>query len=123
QLYEDTNHQQISRTCGYGWGIEPPHIRDRFGLLASIERDNHKIAHPDYKFTPRSAKKAKKVEVESEDDELPEGDEEWVPSRGAASSGRQARNQPQHPQDDAPLSIYDTYQPQENTMGYGPGAV
>uniref|UniRef100_A0A093V3V0 HMG-box protein STE11 n=1 Tax=Talaromyces marneffei PM1 TaxID=1077442 RepID=A0A093V3V0_TALMA len=47
------NHQFISCLAGASWPIEPPEIREKYKLLALVERDNHQKAHPQYKFAPR----------------------------------------------------------------------
>lgn len=58
-----TNHQVVSRIAGESWAIEPPHIRDHYENLASIERENHKKAHPEYKFTPSKVSPKRKRSV------------------------------------------------------------
>ncbi|KAI1328292.1 hypothetical protein F5Y16DRAFT_419975 [Xylariaceae sp. FL0255] len=50
------NHQVISQVCGISWNMEPQELRDWFDNLAKIERNNHKLAFPDYKFAPAKAK-------------------------------------------------------------------
>lgn len=35
------------------WGMETSHIRQKYRKLASIDRDNHMMAFPDYKFKPK----------------------------------------------------------------------
>ncbi|KAI1503230.1 hypothetical protein F5X99DRAFT_407307 [Biscogniauxia marginata] len=51
-LRKQHNHQFISQVCGVGWNMEPQELRDRFDELAKIERENHRLAFPDYKFSP-----------------------------------------------------------------------
>ncbi|EFR01611.1 HMG box protein [Nannizzia gypsea CBS 118893] len=46
------NHQVVSRASGQSWPLEPREIRDLYEQYATIERDNHHKAHPDYKFAP-----------------------------------------------------------------------
>lgn len=46
------NHQVVSQISGKSWPQEPPEIREKYELLALVERDNHQKAHPEYKFTP-----------------------------------------------------------------------
>lgn len=53
------NHQHVSKVCGAGWLLEPPHIRDMFNEWARLERENHQSAHPGYKFTPSKPRKGK----------------------------------------------------------------
>lgn len=55
-----TNHQVVSRASGHGWKLETQAIRDKYEQLASIERDNHARAHPDYKFSPNKGPVATK---------------------------------------------------------------
>ncbi|KAI0025484.1 hypothetical protein F4780DRAFT_774939 [Xylariomycetidae sp. FL0641] len=51
------NHQVISRLCGASWNMEGDALRARFDGWAQMERDNHRLAFPDYKFAPAKAKK------------------------------------------------------------------
>ncbi|KAI0846864.1 hypothetical protein F5Y00DRAFT_271527 [Daldinia vernicosa] len=53
------NHQVISRICGASWAIEPPSLKEQFDTYSKIERTNHGIAFPDYKFAPAKAKNRK----------------------------------------------------------------
>lgn len=46
------NHQFVSCIAGASWPMEPPEIREKYELLALVERDNHQKAHPQYKFAP-----------------------------------------------------------------------
>lgn len=50
------NHQVISQVCGISWAMEPQSLRDQYDGWAKIERNNHKLAFPDYKFAPAKAK-------------------------------------------------------------------
>ncbi|KAI1640759.1 hypothetical protein F4809DRAFT_661726 [Biscogniauxia mediterranea] len=50
---DESNHQNISKTCGASWRMETPQVRDRFAAFAAMELDNHRLAFPDYKYTPR----------------------------------------------------------------------
>ncbi|KAI5296163.1 hypothetical protein KEM52_005367 [Ascosphaera acerosa] len=52
------NHQIVSRVSGASWPLETPEIREKYEQLAIIERENHKKAHPDYKFSPNKATSA-----------------------------------------------------------------
>ncbi|KAF4976939.1 hypothetical protein FZEAL_6474 [Fusarium zealandicum] len=56
------NHQHVSKVCGAGWPLEPPHIREMFDGWAKMERMNHQNAHPGYKFTPSKPRKVKPSE-------------------------------------------------------------
>ncbi|QIX02075.1 hypothetical protein AMS68_007592 [Peltaster fructicola] len=74
------NHQVVSSVSGESWPMEPSEIRDQFNEWAKIERANHALAHPDYKFSPSKANtKKRKGEDSDEDDESidlddPDGD-------------------------------------------------
>ncbi|KAI3331926.1 hypothetical protein HD806DRAFT_529697 [Xylariaceae sp. AK1471] len=50
------NHQVISQVCGISWNMEPQELRDQYDEWAKIERNNHKLAFPDYKFAPAKSK-------------------------------------------------------------------
>ncbi|KAI0204741.1 hypothetical protein F4808DRAFT_308492 [Astrocystis sublimbata] len=50
------NHQVISQVCGASWNMEPQELRDQYDEWAKIERNNHKLAFPDYKFAPAKSK-------------------------------------------------------------------
>ncbi|KAM5445813.1 hypothetical protein MaudCBS49596_007102 [Microsporum audouinii] len=52
QWCAQNNHQVVSRASGQSWPLEPREIRDLYERYATIERDNHHKAHPDYKFAP-----------------------------------------------------------------------
>uniref|UniRef100_A0A093V5C0 Transcription factor ste11 n=1 Tax=Talaromyces marneffei PM1 TaxID=1077442 RepID=A0A093V5C0_TALMA len=49
---KQNNHQVVSCLAGTSWPMEPPEIREKYELLALVERDNHQKAHPEYKFAP-----------------------------------------------------------------------
>ncbi|KAJ2989270.1 hypothetical protein NUW58_g3557 [Xylaria curta] len=55
------NHQVISQVCGLSWNMEPQDLRDQYDEWAKIERNNHKLAFPDYKFAPAKSKIKKPV--------------------------------------------------------------
>ncbi|RWA14569.1 hypothetical protein EKO27_g538 [Xylaria grammica] len=50
------NHQVISQVCGISWNMEPQELRDQYDEWAKVERNNHKLAFPDYKFAPAKSK-------------------------------------------------------------------
>ncbi|KAI5292962.1 hypothetical protein KEM55_007389, partial [Ascosphaera atra] len=64
------NHQIVSSVSGQSWPLEPPEVRDKYEKLAVIDRENHKKAHPNYKFAPNKAnippKRKRTPELESE---------------------------------------------------------
>ncbi|EHK16367.1 uncharacterized protein TRIVIDRAFT_19768, partial [Trichoderma virens Gv29-8] len=50
---EKENHQEISKATGYCWrNLEPQKIHDIFERLYALERQHHKLAHPEYKYDP-----------------------------------------------------------------------
>lgn len=53
------NHQVVSQVCGDSWPLEPEHVRAQYTEWAKVERDNHQLAHPSYKFTPSKPHKPK----------------------------------------------------------------
>lgn len=85
QLITETNHQKVSEAAGESWKIESREIREKYELLASIEKNNHLKAHPGYKFSP-SKKDKNPDEVRSEPD--PERGPSPTSSPSFAQSGR-----------------------------------
>ncbi|RFN42967.1 hypothetical protein FIE12Z_12676 [Fusarium flagelliforme] len=83
------NHQHVSKVCGAGWRIEPPHIKEAFDQWARIERVNHQRAHPGYKFTPSKPRKARRDG--DVDDEYSGNDSDWNGGRGLSSAARRSR--------------------------------
>lgn len=63
------NHQVISQVCGASWALEPQSMRDQYDAWAKIERANHKLAFPDYKFAPAKAKNKKLLSSRSPADD------------------------------------------------------
>jgi hypothetical protein len=78
QYCRENNHQVVSQVSGASWPLEPKEIREMYEKYASIERDNHQAAHPDYKFAPNKNSSAKKRKDFDESDD--EGSE-WGGSR------------------------------------------
>lgn len=73
------HHNVISRVAGQGWALEPKHIQQQFEDWSEIEKRNHRLAYPNYKFAPAKTKKGR---AQSED--RPELDDpEYVPGRNA----------------------------------------
>ena len=71
EKYSQNNHQIVSITTGESWRLEPPDVRDFFDRMAQIERDNHKKAHPGYKFAPnKNASKKRRKQDKGCDDEI-----------------------------------------------------
>ncbi|KAL1964648.1 hypothetical protein VTN77DRAFT_6674 [Rasamsonia byssochlamydoides] len=69
------NHQVVSRASGQSWPLEPPEIREKFELLAIIERDNHQKAHPEYKFAPNKTQTPPRKKRSIEEDDSSDIDE------------------------------------------------
>ncbi|KAI5251281.1 hypothetical protein E4T42_04492 [Aureobasidium subglaciale] len=58
---DQNNHQIVSKVTGQSWKkLEPKEIKDYYDRLATIERENHQRAFPDYKFSPAKAMPKKK---------------------------------------------------------------
>ncbi|RKF72529.1 putative hmg box protein [Golovinomyces cichoracearum] len=53
------NHQVVSQVCGDSWPLEPESVKRMFADWAQIERNNHRKAHPDYKFSPNKPNSGK----------------------------------------------------------------
>lgn len=47
------NHQVVSQIAGMSWNLETMDIKQKFRDLASVEKDNHATAHPNYRFAPK----------------------------------------------------------------------
>ncbi|GFF74679.1 transcription factor ste11 [Aspergillus udagawae] len=67
EWFAQNNHQVVSEVAGDSWRIETPEIREKYELLANVEKTNHLKAHPGYKFSPS---KEKKKRSETDDDQL-----------------------------------------------------
>jgi len=95
------NHQVISQVCGISWNMEPQELRDQYDEWAKIERNNHKIAFPDYKFAPAKSKLKKPSgggggnrhdDHESDDDNASNLDVYDIQEWGHPHSGPPSRN-------------------------------
>ncbi|CAK7235013.1 hypothetical protein SEUCBS140593_009140 [Sporothrix eucalyptigena] len=100
---QQDNHQVVSTVCGQSWAIEPDNVRQQYNDWAVIERDNHRKAHPEYKFTPSKPRKKGKDEFGDDSDGE---DAEWD---GAA------RRDPTH----VSASRQPTIDPHGAPYGYG----
>lgn len=49
-----TNHQQVSVVAGQSWELETACIRNQFLEWAKVEKRNHDLAFPQYKYQPRN---------------------------------------------------------------------
>lgn len=92
---DQNNHQIVSKVTGQSWKkLEPKEIKDYYDRLATIERENHQRAFPDYKFAPAKAtpkKKNPKRILDYPEDTFSDTDGEWAPS---GQQSRQAAKQP-----------------------------
>lgn len=93
---KSNNHQDISSMAGASWAIEPPHIRKQYENWAKMERENHQVAFPDYKFQPQTQEAKAKKRKERFDADFAEDsdidDPTYVGGRGATpGSIRSAR--------------------------------
>lgn len=62
------NHQVVSAVAGESWPMESDEVRQRFDDWSKLERANHQLAFPAYKFSPSKAAN-KKRKGEFSDDE------------------------------------------------------
>ncbi|KAL8688097.1 MAG: hypothetical protein Q9218_005906 [Villophora microphyllina] len=59
------NNQLVSSVAGESWVIETETVKAEFARLAKLERDQHQLAFPGYKFKPdKNVKKGKKMVAE-----------------------------------------------------------
>lgn len=127
------NHQVVSSVSGESWPLEPPEVRDFYNELAKIERTNHQMAHPDYKFSPSkpgaAGKNFKRKEVDSDDESEPsdinDADADWGathrprakqvkrPGRDAGYPARANLGDAQNAQSFQTTHAYDSYSQQQ----------
>lgn len=93
-MFHQNNHQEVSRASGKSWRQETPAIKQKYEELANIEKDNHNLAHPDYKFAPKKESEAKKRKRRgATEDDISELDEtEFIPGSVPASYMRPSRD-------------------------------
>ena len=110
----ENNHQVVSQVTGASWPMEPEHVRKEYEQLAIMERDNHAVAHPEYKFQPNKA--GKKRGRETTDDEDSDGD--WGSGRskrsrtaGSSRRGETPRSHTSTPFDERMAYYAPHYQP------------
>jgi hypothetical protein len=93
---DQNNHQIVSKVTGQSWKkLEPKEIKDYYDRLATIERENHQRAFPEYKFAPAKAMPKKKFPKRILDYPESTYSSEGEPD-GEYRPGRQAR-QPKQP--------------------------
>ena len=93
------NHQVVSQVCGDSWPLEPEEIKDQFTEWARIERINHSLAHPGYKFSPtkpgtaKMGKRKMSEEIYSDDESGSEG-YDWKDDRMFVRDRKKQRSTP-----------------------------
>lgn len=65
----ESNHQIISQVTGASWAMEPQEIKELYENYADIDRQNHQIAHPYYKFAPNKNGPASRKRKGRDDDD------------------------------------------------------
>lgn len=128
------NHQVVSSVSGESWPLEPPEVRDFYNELAKIERTNHQMAHPDYKFSPAkpgaARKNFKRKEIDSDEESDPsdinDADADWGathrtrakqakrPGRDAGYPARANLGDAQKAQGFQTAHVYDSYSQQQS---------
>lgn len=83
-LFQQNNHQDVSRASGKSWRQESPAIKQKYEELANIEKNNHNRAHPEYKFAPKkecdtTKKKRRRDTVDEEPSDLDDTDTGFAP--------------------------------------------
>ena len=97
----ENNHQVVSSISGESWPMEPAEVRDKYNDLAKLERMNHQVAHPEYKFSPSKpgavGRKRKGTFFEDVSDpemdpsDADDPDAEWGPPSQRKNRPRQTR--------------------------------
>ena len=55
----ESNHQVLSKVLGASWAMESDQVKRKFSELAELEKVQHSLAFPGYKFTHAGPKKKK----------------------------------------------------------------
>ncbi|KAK5164725.1 hypothetical protein LTR04_001646 [Oleoguttula sp. CCFEE 6159] len=97
------NHQVVSSVSGESWPLEPAEVRERYNKYALIERANHQLAHPSYKFSPnkpttpaRSKKIGEQYDEDDDEEEKSDSDDpdaEWGPPTRRKKQARPSRRE------------------------------
>jgi hypothetical protein len=85
----ENNHQVVSKVCGASWALESEKIKNYYKSLYEIEKDNHAIAFPEYKFSPAKAQSKKKRKSEEMADD---SDGDWAQSHSVRRRHREGRD-------------------------------
>ncbi|KAI9814455.1 MAG: hypothetical protein M1827_003311 [Pycnora praestabilis] len=93
------NHQVVSSVSGESWPLEPDEVREQYTEYAKTERNNHQIAHPNYKFSPSKAQVPvpkrnfdSDADEESEPSDLEDNDLDWGSQRQRRTKMKQIRS-------------------------------
>ncbi|EXJ58676.1 hypothetical protein A1O7_06104 [Cladophialophora yegresii CBS 114405] len=117
QFCKENNHQVVSQVTGASWPLEPKEIRELYEQYAIAERDNHAIAHPNYKFAPNKAGKRTRNDDDSDSD--PEWEGSVKGSKRSRSARRfESRSASSTPFDDRPAVYHRTMPAQHHLSGY-----
>ncbi len=120
QFCKENNHQVVSQVTGASWPMEPDHIRKLYEKYAIIERDNHQLAFPDYKFAPNKNGKKRGREEDEDSDGDWGGSSRTKRSRTGVGSmrGDTPRTRTGTPFDEYSYHTPSPYQQYEPTMAY-----
>ncbi|KAJ6039338.1 hypothetical protein N7499_003744 [Penicillium canescens] len=68
---EKKSHSVVSAIAGRSWNMETPDVRQKYEMLAHMERLGHAEAHPDYRFSPIKRKRSPVRKEASADSKVP----------------------------------------------------
>ncbi|KAF2157697.1 hypothetical protein K461DRAFT_317756 [Myriangium duriaei CBS 260.36] len=88
------NHQVISKFLGLFWAIEPQGLKDRYAVWADIDKANHQLAFPSYKYEPQQSRNKRAIDSDDEDGSesgTADPDAEWTPSGRLTSKNKRRR--------------------------------
>ena len=93
---DQKNHQKVSEVAAASWqGYESVELKNRYADYAKLERDNHHLAWPNWKFKPKKGpNKRKENESDMGDGDLSDPcdtDPEWAPNTSGKSQTKQVR--------------------------------
>jgi hypothetical protein len=85
----ENNHQVVSKVCGASWALEDEKIKTYYKNLYEIEKENHALAFPEYKFSPAKTQTKKKRKSEEMDDD---SDGDWGQTNTVRRRHREGRD-------------------------------
>lgn len=86
------NHQQVSSVCGESWKLrEPSSVIDHFNHLASVEKQLHERAFPEYRYDPVPAKRLREASDVDPAGTSDNSDADVAVRSGRGGRGRSAR--------------------------------